>query len=200
MLKPKGYEEAQAFGEFEKIELGGHHMTVMAVEEMVSSKGKPMIKVSLDTALGDKQPTFFMKKYKAAQAPTDGTKKKWPNDGTMYITTENEDGTCSSRLKGFVTAVEKSNPGFAVAWGDGFCNSLKGKAVGAVFRIEMDAYNGKAVERRKMCWFCESGKVAEQKVPEPVQTDDYQLLMGTKASAVADPEFMTVPDEELPFV
>ena len=50
MNKPAGYEEAQVLGEFTPIELGGHKLVIMQVEEITASNGNQYIKVSFDTA------------------------------------------------------------------------------------------------------------------------------------------------------
>jgi hypothetical protein len=172
----------------------------MKVEEMVSKSGKPMIKVYLDTAPNDKQPKFFLAEYNGRQAPEDGSPKKWPNAGTIYILIEDKDGNCNGRLKGFITAVEESNPGFSVQWGDAFAACFKGKLVGGVVGKELDEYQGKEVERHKVRYFCSIAKVPEVKPPKVIETDAWKMMTGAINPASKDPEFMTVADEELPFM
>lgn len=64
MNKPAGYEEAQVLGEFTPIELGGHKLVIMQVEEVTASNGNQYLKVSFDTAKDDKQPSYFSNAYK----------------------------------------------------------------------------------------------------------------------------------------
>lgn len=204
MNKPKGYDEAQAFGTpAEKIELGGHHMIIMKAEETTSKNGKEMLKVYLDTVSTDKQPTFFTNRWKNAPAPQDGGQKKWPADGTVYILTTDKDGNANGRLKGFITSVEASNPGATCQWGDGLCNWLKSKRVGGVFGIELDEYQGREVERRKLKYFCADDKVDSASIPNPTETDGHKYLTGAAQHPVADPDFMSVSDAidgDLPFM
>lgn len=203
MLKPYGYDEAQAFGEREVLELGGHHMTIMGVEETQSKNGKDMLKVYLDTASNDKQPLFFTNRYRQMPDPIDKSKKKsWPYDGTSYIMVLTKENKTNGNLKGFLTSVEDSNPGFSIVWGDNFCQSLKGKKVGAVYGLELDIYNGKEVKRHRLKYFCSDEKVDAAAIPDQSETDDWKVWKGVKAATV-DPDFMSVSDSdigELPFM
>ena len=56
---------------------------------------------------------------------------KWSGVTTVFPT--DKDGKTSKSFKTFCTAVEHSNNGFKMVWGDKFCDALKGKAVGGVF-------------------------------------------------------------------
>ena len=84
MKKPNNYENTQAQGEFIPVELGGHKMVIKSVEERMSKTNKPMIVVFFDFAPGDKQAGYFMESFKNDIRP----EKKWPNQGTQYILTE----------------------------------------------------------------------------------------------------------------
>ena len=64
MLKPAGYEEAQVLGEYTPINLGGHKLVIMQVEEITASNGNQYIKVSFDTAKDDVQPNYYSNAYK----------------------------------------------------------------------------------------------------------------------------------------
>ena len=102
MKKPNNYENTQAQGEFTPVELGGHKMVIKSVEERMSKTNKPMIVVFFDFAPGDKQAGYFMESFKNDIRP----EKKWPNQGTQYILTEDENGDCSRSFKTFLTCVE----------------------------------------------------------------------------------------------
>ena len=143
MQKPQNYEQTQAAGEFINIELGGHYLVIKQVEEMTNKNGKPMIKISFDTADNDKQPHYFADRFRNDIRPD----KKWPNNGVYYMNTEDSEEKCSRTFKGFTTSVEKSNPGFSVQWGDGFAACFKNKLVGGIFREELGVYNDKEMRR-----------------------------------------------------
>ena len=59
MLKPAGYEETQVFGEFTPIQLGGHKLVIMQVEEVTAFNGNQYLKISFDTAKDDVQPGYY---------------------------------------------------------------------------------------------------------------------------------------------
>ena len=48
MQKPQGYDNAQAFSEFETLEKGGHVCIIKKIEETTSKSGKPMLKIYLE--------------------------------------------------------------------------------------------------------------------------------------------------------
>lgn len=128
--KPADFEAAQAYGEYTAIALGGHIMRIMSVEVVKSSTNKDMLKISLDTASDDSQPAYFAAKYRADTRPD----KKW--GCVMYQLVYDDQGSTNRGFKTFITSVEESNPGFTVAWGAAFEQSLKDKRVGAIFREE----------------------------------------------------------------
>lgn len=123
MQKPTNYDETQAGGEFTPVELGGHKLIIKQVNETKSKTGKDMIVVLFDFAEDDKQPGYFMEQFQNDIRPD----KKWPNQATQYILTEDADGKCTRNFKTFTTCVEHSNAGFSVQWGDKFCQCFKGK-------------------------------------------------------------------------
>ena len=208
MNKPNEYDTTRAAGEFTPIELGGHYLVIKEVREtddngnpLKSKNGNLMIKISIDTTDADKQPHYFMDQFRNDIRPG----KKWPNNGVIYMETET-DGKCTRNFKGFVTSVERSNPGFSVQWGDMFCQCLKNKLIGGVFREELGVYNNKETHQRKLAWFCANDKVADAAIPNPVETREHKSWnqSGGITSAPADAEgFMNIPDnaqEELPFL
>lgn len=201
MQKPNNYEKTQAAGEFTPIDLGGHYLVIKQVEEMTNKNGKPMIKISFDTADNDSQPHYFADRFRNDIRPD----KKWPNNGVSYMNTEDQEGNCSRTFKGFTTSVENSNPGFSVVWGDGFAACFKNKLIGGIFREELGVYQGKETHQRKLQWFCSNDKVADAKIPETYETDEHKAWResgGLTTSPADKYGWMNIPegvDEELPF-
>lgn len=202
MEKPNGYEETTAKGEYPVIELGAHYLTIRQVVESKSKNGDPMIIIYLDTAPNDKQPSFFSAEFKRDTRKD----KKWPHVGTIYQLTE-WNGQCSSNFKGFVTSVERSNPGFTVKWGDNFGEQFKGKICGGNFGIEIDVYEEKVRENKKLQYFIPNEDVPTAKVPEPTESKRYKEWKREQAN-VAVPDFEdfsgtpfdeTKPEDDLPF-
>lgn len=130
MIKPNDFDTTLAYGEFTPLELGGHICKIMNVEEVTSRTNKPMIIISLDTAPQDKQPGYYAEQYRADDRPD----KKW-GCRVWQLVFDNE-GKTNRGLKTFITAVEKSNPGFNVQWGDNFRACFKNRLVGGIFGRE----------------------------------------------------------------
>lgn len=200
MQKPNNYENTQAQGEFTPVELGGHKLIIKQVNETVSKKGKQMIVVLFDFAPDDIQPGYFTKQFRDDIRPD----KKWPNQATQYILTEDENGDCSRSFKTFITCVEHSNSGFTTQWGDAFAKQFKNKKIGGVFGSQMDYYDGKEKEKRVLRWFISVDKVTDAKIPEMSETQAYKNHINGYApgSTPAGDGFMNIPDgidEELPF-
>jgi len=121
MNKPNDFENVQGYEEFVPLELGGHYLKIVSVKEVQSSTGKAMIKIAIDTASTDAQPGYYQKIFDADKRPD----KKWPNGAVVNQLIYDNDGNTNRGFKTFITAVEKSNPGFAVQWGDDFAKCFK---------------------------------------------------------------------------
>lgn len=202
MQKPNSYDETQAQGEFTPIELGGHKLIIKQVSEKQSKNGKPMIVVLFDFAPGDRQAGYFMDQFQNDIRPD----KKWPNQATQYILTEDDDGKCSRSFKTFNTCVERSNNGFAVRWGDNFGQQFKGKKIGGVFGEQLDYYDGKEKKKRVLRWFVSLDKVDDSQIPEISETKAYKdHKSGSFNASLPGPGdgFINIPDsvedEDLPF-
>lgn len=193
MEMPKNYEETQAAGNYPTIDLGGHYLVIKQVVESKTKNDDPMVVIYFDTAPNDTQPGFFSAIYKGDQRKD----KKWPFSGTVYQVTE-WDGQCTRNFKGFITSVERSNPGFKVKWGANFGEQFKGKLCGGNFGIELDVYQGNARENRKLQFFIPNDDVPTAKVPEPTETKKYKAWKQEQADVVASSydDFSGTPFDE----
>lgn len=200
MRKPNNYENTQVQGEFTPVELGGHKLVIKQVEERMSKIDKPMIVVFFDFAQGDKQAGYFTEAFKNDIRP----EKKWPNQATQYIPTEDNDGNCSRSFKTFLTCVEHSNKGFETQWGDNFGQQFKGKMIGGVFGPQMDYYNGRELRKHVLRWFMSIDKIGDVAIPDMSETQAYKNHINgyPSGSTPVGDGFMNIPDgidEELPF-
>jgi hypothetical protein len=133
MIKPNDFDNVQAYTGFTPLAPGGHLCKIMDVKEVTSQKGgRPMIVISIDTDKSDSQPNYFTDQFK------NNTKigKKWSNNAVARQLVFDADGNTNKGFKTFIEAVEKSNNGFKVVWGDGFVKCFVGKLVGGVFGRE----------------------------------------------------------------
>lgn len=165
MLKPNGYDEASAGGEFTPVELGGHYAVVKQVTEMQSSTGKDMIVVLFDFCAPDAQDGYFMESFKNDVRE----EKKWPFNGSKYIMVNdyNDPKKTSRQFKSFCTCIEKSN-NYEIQWGgSSWAQQFKGKKIGVVYGEEEHEYDGKVSMRRVPKWFCNTDAVKTATVPAP---------------------------------
>lgn len=191
MIKPNNYEEAQVLGEYTPINLGGHKLVIMKVEECTTSFGTQYIKVSFDTDKDDAQPNYYTNSYR--QDTRDN--KKWSGITTVFPT--DKDGKTSRAFKTFCTSIEKSNGNFKMVWGEAFCDSLKGKKVGGVFgEEEYVANDGTIKTARKLRWFRGIEGVMDADIPNKRTLDREDAPAPTTANGWTEiPE----TDDDLPF-
>jgi len=193
MKKPTNYENTQAGGDFVPVTLGGHYAVIKNVAERETQNGDPMIVVSIDFDKKDEQAGYFTEQFKKDVRPD----KKWPNQATNYITTE-YNGACTRGFKSFMKAYADSNgiKEADIQWGNDFAAQFKNKKIGVVFGNVEETYNGETKMRRKIRWFCNYNKVAEQSTP----ADKLEKAATASSDNKADGEFVNVDNtEELPF-
>lgn len=196
MIKPNGYDEQRASGDFTPVRLGGHYCTIKRVAETKSKTGKDMIVVCFDFDSNDDQAGYFMESFKNDVRE----EKKWPFQGTKYIMVNDyQDASKTSRqFKTFCTCVESSNSGFSIQWGENWGSQFVGKKIGAVYGEEENEWNGKQFMRPTIKYFCKTDSVANAAIPEP----KYLLNHASKANASATNDFMNVGAgdmDEIPF-
>lgn len=193
MQKPSGYDEARISGDFTPVRLGGHYCVIKQVGEKKSSTGKDMIVVLLDFGDQDDQTGYFKKLFDE----DDRDDKKWPFTGSKYIMVNDylDSKKTSKQFKTFCSLVEKSNPGFQIAWGgDNWGRQFVGRKIGAVYGNVESEYDGNVRMRPEIRYFCRTDAVEGAAVP------DDKLL---KKPAVVKPDvngFFSAPlDDEIPF-
>lgn len=167
--KPEKYEDIQVNNDFERLELGGHKGIIKNVEEYTSEKtGNTSLKVEVDTDKIDKQPGYFQEQFDT----NPNADKRWSNGATKYVSLK-DDENCIKMLKGFITAVENSNPNFTYDWKKD-TDQLKGKKVGLIFGLEeYEDQEGNTKTATKLTQFRSLDKVDTAKIPK------VKLLDGT---------------------
>ena len=193
--------EGKEFGEFEALQLGGHELIIKDAREYTSEfSGNTSLKVCVDVAGTDTQKDFFKKQYEEAlKNKKDGEEIKWPNGATKYVSLKDEQ---IAYLKGFITAVEKSNTGFKFDK-NGTWDQLKDKKVAGVFGWEeYTKEDGTIGVATKLLQFRSLEKLGEIKVPDVKTLDgayipyeEYKTTNGKKK----DDSFIEISDEDLPF-
>ena len=194
MEKPRDFDTAKAWGEYEPLPAGGYVCEIIGVEETLSQKGRKMIKIALDIAEGDEKGRF-MESYKTDTRDF----KKWPAGAVMYQLTEDSDGNTHGRFKQFTDCVVESNKGFEIVWGQHFGACFKGKLVGVIFGREQYAARetGELKWSTKPQFFKTVGEIREGKFKVP-EDKPYEGQGGGGGMSVPS-GFGPIKDEDIPF-
>lgn len=161
MNKPQGYDEAQAFGEFETLPAGGHKCIIKKVVCEKTTQGKEYLKIGFDIAEGEYK-DFYQRKFDNDTRSIE--ERKWSGTWTVFIEGYNP-GTTNPRFKGLITSVEASNENFKFDFDE---QKLVGKKVGIVFREEeFEGQDGQVHTSIKPYFAVSYDKAKEAKVPNP---------------------------------
>lgn len=184
--KPQGYDDVQAGGEFTPIELGGHKLKIIKLEE-VHGNGYNYIKVYFDTAADDVQPNYYNNQYKEDTRDN----KKWGGVATIFPT--DREGRTSKTFKQFCTSIERSNNS-KIQWGAGFEASIVNKVIGGIFGEEeyLNA-SGEVKTARKLFWWRSIDSIKDASIPEKRTVDK---------PANNSTDFISIPEgieNDLPF-
>ena len=157
--------EAKEFGEYENLELGGHEIVILDAREHKSEfSGNISLKISVDISGNDKQKGFFKKQYDENTSAD----KKWPTGAVKYLSLKDEQ---LGFLKGFITALEKSNPNFKFNK-KGTWEQLKNLKLAGQFGLEeYKKQDGTIGTATKLVQFRSLDKLKEIKIPKVKKLD-----------------------------
>ena len=157
--------EAKEFGEYENLELGGHAIVILDAREHKSEfSGNISLKISVDISGSDKQKGFFKKQYDENTSAD----KKWPTGAVKYLSLKDEQ---LGFLKGFITALEKSNPNFKFNK-KGTWEQLKNLKLAGQFGLEeYKKQDGTIGTATKLVQFRSLDKLKDIKIPKVKKLD-----------------------------
>lgn len=207
MIIPNNWNEIEAkeTGEFKNLTLGGHICEILDVREYTSElTGNTSLKVSIDIKENSEFDNYFKKQFDNNTLKD----KKWPSSATKYLSLKEEQ---TAYLKGFITAVEKSNNckikteiGKELDY-----EQFKNKKIVGVFGWEEYMNNKKEKKvATKLLHFRSLDKLSEIEIPdvkllsgEYVSIDDYEeFYKNEKEEAQLNIANTTVlTDDMLPF-
>lgn len=192
MRKPVDYDQVQAYGSFEKLELGGHVCTIRKVEETRSKNNNEMLRIYLDIAEGP-QAGYYERQYRQDDRPD----KKWPC--IVYQVSHDSEGKTNKGFKTFMEAVKKSNPGFddRTIWDEQFGERFKGLKVGGAFgREQYRNHNGELKWATKCMQFWPVDEIRKG-----VEVPEDKCLEGTTSPGYSSVAAAVPPptDDDLPF-
>lgn len=166
MEKPQGYDEAQAFGEFETLPAGGYKCLIKKVVCEKTSAGKEYLKIGFDIIEG-KYKDFYQKKFASDTRP----EPKWSGVWTVFVEGYKPE-TTNPKFKGLITSVENSNEGFKFDFDE---KKLVGKKVGIVFREEdFIGQDGQIHTAVKPFYATSYDKAEEAKIPNRKEISEEQ--------------------------
>lgn len=190
--KPNNWENVQLYADRPKLPLGAYVCKIKKAVPTSTDYGDQLC-ILFDICDGE-YAGFYADDF-AANTRED---KKWK--GVLRQWLPKEDGTdrdesTKASLKGMITAIENSNPGFHWNWDE---TTLAGKLVGIVFRNEEWAFKGKTGWTVRPFRATSVDKVVDGTYNLPRD----KFLAAPPASAPYPvPNFsqLSEPDEELPF-
>ena len=176
MKKISGYDKIQESGSFKKLPVGGYVVKILDATDVPE---KEYLRISFDVAEGEYK-GFFAEEYK--NDTRDG--KKWPNAGTFIRSYKSK---ALPMLKGFTTAVEKSNKGYSWDFDE---KTLKNKVVGLVLGEEEFVNSSGKVRTRTYVSAVRSVdtiKKGEFTVPELKKLDATKVSNAAKQETFVNP-------------
>ena len=181
---------AKEFGEYENLELGAHEIVILDAREHKSEfSGNISLKISVDISGNDKQKGFFKKQYDENTSAD----KKWPAGAVKYCSLKDEQ---LGYLKGFITALEKSNPNFKFNK-KGTWEQLKNLKLAGQFGLEeYKKQDGTIGTCTKLVQFRSLDKLKDIKIPKVkkldgslVEYEDYKETKTEKSNSNSFKEF-----------
>ena len=186
--RPNNWNDVQEFTERPKLPVGAYVCRIKMAVVQNNSYGDQLC-VLFDIAEGQYS-GFYQKDFDSNKAED----KKWK--GVLRLFLPREDGSekdewTKSALKGLITAIENSNPGYTWNWDE---NTLAGKMVGVMYRTEEYDYKGKQGWTARPFRAMSIGRVrdGDYELPNP------KPLKNNTGASVSYTE-MSEDDGELPF-
>jgi len=184
MKKYADYDKTEAFtGDYEQLEPGGYVCKILKVVLEEKDYGH-LLRIGFDIAEGEHK-DFYKRQF--ARKKESNADAKWP--GMYYQTVKQDD---LRFFKGFIVAIENSNPGFKWDWDE---QKLTGKLFGGVFgEEEFEIKQGKKAGEIGTVVKCRYIRTVEQ-VRNGVDIPEVKRLTSvTSAGTSAD-----LSEDSLPF-
>lgn len=192
-MKPiSNYNDVQPImgGESQALPAGGYVCKINFVEETKTKEtNKDMLAIRFDIAEGDYK-EYYKEKYMNSTPKNDSEPIKWK--GMYYIVLEGDNW--EGRFKGFITALEESNPGFQWSMCNWDTSRLVGLLFGGLFREEEFKGDRGIGKTTKLRWVRSAQEIRGGNFEIPVP----KLLDNANAPFIPG-ETNQVTDDDLPF-
>lgn len=190
--------EVKEYGDYEPLKLGGHACIIRNADKYTSkTTGTESLRVQVDIDKSDEQAGYFQEQFDNDTR----SDRVWSNGATKYYSLKEEN---YSMLKGMITAVENSNPGFKFDMDE---TKLKGKKIAGVFGWEeYEKQDGTTGIATKFVQIRSLDKLNDIKIPKVKKLDgtfvDYEEYQKHRAVASAEEIFgasIVETDNQMPF-
>lgn len=206
---PRDYDNARSFDGTTAPTLtpGGHICRIQGVRlEKTQRTNKDMLVVAFDIAEGGEFDGYFRKRFERSSGFN--ANAKWP--GVFRCTLLNANNETNGFFKGFIEALEASNPNYNFKASGGDEQQMKGKLVGFNFGEEEYEYSDRQTGEIKVGVSCKPQyAISVARVREGVIPPARKTLNGANSASststtrpVGQPDaqgFQEVEDDELPF-
>ena len=184
---PSDFNTARAYdgSSVSALTVGGHVCKIQGAKVEKARSGADMLVVAFDIAEGGEFDGYYGARHERSKQYRQDA--KWPGVFRAPILTK--EGKTSGYFKGFITAVEESNPGYKFTGDE---TLLRGKMVG--FNYGEEEYLNRDNELRVS--IKPFYAVSVNHVREGIQPPPMKKLRGVPLTAQG---FTEVPDEPLPF-
>lgn len=195
MILPNDYDSAKSYdgkGSFEALPAGGHICKIIGARTAKSRNGNDMIEVAFDIAENGPYDGKFQDRFDSLRK--NKADAKWPNGGMFRTALTTRDGKTSGYLKGLITSIEESNPGYnfkATGCDEG---TFKGKLVG--FNFGEEEYMGS--DNKLHTSVKAAYAVSIQTVREGIEPPQKKSYAPSQAATMTARGFTEVSEEELP--
>lgn len=131
---PNDFDNARAYdgNSFPVLPLGAHVCRVLRADVVKNRAGADMLVINFDITEGGEFDGYYKKRYDAARQRN--ANAKWP--GVFRANLLTREGATSGYFKGFITALEESNPGYNFRASNGNETAMNKLYVGLVFGEE----------------------------------------------------------------
>lgn len=189
MEKINNWNEVEAKGmeDFKALPIGAYECIIKeAGVHKNEQSGKKTFRVAVDIASGE-----FKNYYQQRYDSNTSMDKKWDNNAVRYLAFE---GDNVAYFKGFITAVENSNPGYKWNWEE---ETLVNKKIGGIFLYEeYENQEGKRNVKVRLNKFRSLDKLKDAFVSDSVKMLDGSYLSIVDYKATRDASQKTEDKEE----
>lgn len=188
---PNDFDNARAYdgNSFPTLPLGAHVCRVLRANVVKTRANADMLVIDFDVYEGGAFDEYYKKRYDANRQRN--ANAKWP--GVFRANLLTRDGATSGYFKGFITALEESNPGYNFRASGGNEAAMRGMYVGLVFgEEEFKTNDTHEIKTTVKPFYAVSVPKAREGVPIPAR----KTLPQVAASAGFSP---VESDPDLPF-